>query len=113
MKNYIRRKHSVFNLGYHFIISSKYRKPYFLKFSKDLKKAFHYSSIKNNILIEEMNIMPDHIHLFIKCLHNSSLTKIIQHIKGYSSFLIRKKYPYLKQYKSFYTSTIVPAYFHE
>ena len=51
MSKYIRRQHSVFNLGYHFIISSKYRKPYFLNYSKELKRAFRYSSIKMNILI--------------------------------------------------------------
>ena len=109
MSKYIRRKHSVFNLGYHFIISSKYRKPYFLNYSKELKRAFRYSSIKMNILIEEINIMPDHIHLFIKCLTNKPLSKIVQHLKGYSSYIIRKKYSYLKKFKSFYS----PSYFIE
>ena len=109
MSKYIRRKHSVFNLGYHFIISSKYRKPYFLNYSKELKRTFRYSSIKLNIFIEEINIMPDHIHLFIKCLTNKPLSKIVQHLKGYSSYIIRKKYSYLKKFKSFYS----PSYFIE
>ena len=46
-----------------------------------------------NILIEEINIMPDHIHLFVKCITNNSLVNIIQHIKGYSSYIIRKTLP--------------------
>ena len=93
MSKYTRRAHSIFNLGYHLIISSKYRKPYFPKYSKLIKQALRYSSVKMNILIEEINIMPDHIHLFVKCITNNSLVNIIQHIKGYSSYIIRKTLP--------------------
>jgi REP element-mobilizing transposase RayT len=40
MTKYIRRNHSVHNLGYHLIISTKYRQSYLLPFESDLKDYF-------------------------------------------------------------------------
>ena len=66
--------------------------------------------MKYNFLIEEIDIMPDHVHIFIKFKNlNNTLPKIVQHLKGLSSFQIRKKYPYLKKYKAFWS----PSYFAE
>jgi len=107
---YYRKGRSVYNIGYHLIFSPKYRKPYLLKYEKQLKKSFMISSIKCNFMIAEMDIMPDHIHLFIKCksLH-VSLSKIVNHLKGFSSYSIRKNNSFLKRYKSFWS----PSYFAE
>ena len=54
--------------------------------------------------------MPDHIHIFIKCLdHTTPISKIVNDLKGFSSYSIRKKYLYLKKYKAFWA----PSYFLE
>jgi len=37
MSKYIHRNHSVFNIGFHLIFSSKYRKPYLSRYEEDLK----------------------------------------------------------------------------
>ena len=50
--------------------------------------------------------MPDHIHLFIKCKTTTTpISKIIGHIKGFSSYTIRKKFPKLKKYKAFWSNS--------
>ena len=54
--------------------------------------------------------MPDHVHIFIKCRTLTiSISKLVQYLKGGSSFRIRKKYSFLKKYKSFWS----PSYFCE
>lgn len=54
--------------------------------------------------------MPDHVHIFVKCKSvQFHLSKIINHLKGFSSFTIRNKNSYLKRYKAFWS----PSYFAE
>ena len=102
--NYIRRN-NVFNLGYHIIFCPKYRKPYLLRFESLLRTSILKTSIKFQFLIAEIDIMPDHIHLFIKCKNTTTpISKIVGHLKGFSSYSIRKKIPQLKKYKAFWSN---------
>ena len=89
---YIRRN-NVFNLGYHIIFCPKYRKPYLLRFESLIRSCILKTSIKFQFLVAEIDIMPDHIHLFIKCKTTTMpISKIIGHLKGFSSYTIRKSY---------------------
>ena len=104
------RKNSVFNIGFHLVFTSKYRKPYLQWFEKQISSCFRYCSCKYGFVIQEVDIMPDHIHLFIKLNNTStSISKIVQRIKGYTSYMIRTKNPTLKKYKAFWS----PSYFAE
>lgn len=52
--------------------------------------------------------MPDHIHIFICCkVNHYPIPIIIKHLKGFSSYHIRKYNKSIKKYKSFYS----PSYF--
>ena len=62
------------------------------------EKAIHL-----NITIEAFEIMTDHVHLFIKANPNIKISYIIQQLKGYSSYKIRKQFPFLKKYKALWT----------
>ena len=109
MVKYI-RKSNVYNIGYHLIFCPKYRKPYLFKFQQLIKKQFLNTAKKLQFIIEEIDIMPDHIHLFIKCVNlTHSVSSIVHTLKGSSSYYIRKKYPFLKKYKAFWS----PSYFCE
>ena len=104
------RKSNVFNAGYHLIFCPKYRKPYFFRFENIIKSTFVIVSKKLDFSIQEIDIMPDHIHLFIKCNNLSyTIPYIVKMLKGSTSYYIRKKYPSLKKYKSFWS----PSYFCE
>ena len=76
MTKYIRRNHSVHNLGYHLIISTKYRQSYLLPFESDLKNYFSIVADKIDISIKDINIMPDHVHAVI-CISNQSETRYL------------------------------------
>ena len=47
--------------------------------------------------------MPDHIHLFIKCTPKHTVSNIVKYLKGYSSFMLRKKYIRYRKYKALWT----------
>jgi REP element-mobilizing transposase RayT len=47
--------------------------------------------------------MRDNIHLFIKSSTNTTISSIVQQLKKYISYIIRKKIPLLKKYKSLWT----------
>ena len=46
-------------------------------------------------VIENMEVMPDHVHSFVKADPTSSVAYIVAQFKGYTSHAIRKKYPEL------------------
>ena len=109
---YTRRRTCIFNLNYHIIFCPKYRKPYLWKVGKKrLARCFRQSAIKHNVVIREMEIMPDHVHIFISVLKQNTfnISKFLQSIKGWSSYSLRKQKPWLKRYKALWA----PSYFCE
>ena len=111
MRTFTRNRRNVSNLNYHIITCPKFRKPYLLKNKKQLLSCFKKSCIMHKCIIKEIEIMPDHVHIFINVLkpYKFKLTRFIHHLKGYSSFFIRKNKPWMKKYKAFWS----PSYFVE
>ena len=48
------------------------------------------------VSIEEMQILPDHIHLFVKASPVASPHWIVQQLKGYTSHELRKQFKSLR-----------------
>jgi len=46
--------------------------------------------------IETMEIMPDHVHLFVKTLPVHAPQYVVGQLKGYTSFILRNEFPHLK-----------------
>lgn len=109
---YTKRRTCIFNLNYHIIFCPKYRKPYLWKVGKQrLQRCFVISAVKHGAIIREIEIMPDHVHIFVSVVNHNKfvLTKFIQHIKGWSSYSLRKQKSWLKHYKALWA----PSYFCE
>lgn len=101
---------SIYNVGYHLIWITKYRKPILKgKFKEIVKNALFSKANELNIVIEKYELMPDHVHLFVKCTPQHNIAIIVKHLKGYSSFMVRKTYPKYKVYKHFWG----PSYYCE
>ena len=100
----------MFNICYHITICPKYRQPCLHRYEKMLIKLFNEKAVAIGCAIENIEIMPDHVHFFIKCFNNNiSISKIIQYLKGYTSYKIRRIYPNIKHYKAFWS----PSYYVE
>jgi len=95
-----RWKHSnttIHNIGYHIIWCTKYRRNILVgDVEKDLKKLINEKIREIDTTIIEMEIMPDHVHLFVKTIPTASPHWIVQQIKGYTSRTLRRKYKPLR-----------------
>jgi len=61
--------------------------------------------------IEKMEVMPDHVHIFIKTPPTISLDKLVQGLKGYTSNILRHERPWLRNLpclwsRSYYVESI-------
>jgi len=102
--NRIHNKHNITNICYHIIWIPKYRKHLLTAHIKEeLKVILIQKCAELNIELVEYEIMPDHIHLFIRSNAILNISYIIKILKGSSSFILRSKFTYLKRYKSLWT----------
>ena len=94
-------KHKVYNMSFHIVWVSKYRKKILVYPVDDyLKKIINDKSTDFEVSIEEIEVMPDHVHLFVKTSTLINISKYIGTLKGYTSYVLRKKFINLKKYKS-------------
>jgi putative transposase len=92
-----RSNKAVYNVGYHLIWCPKYRRAVLISpVDSDLKKLLYTKAKEIGVEIEKMEILPDHIHLFVKSSTTASPHWIVQQMKGYSSRLLREKYPHIR-----------------
>lgn len=104
MVNKISDNHRVYNIAYHITWIPKYRKHILQNDIEKYLKIYLFEKAEQlNIKIEAFEIMPDHIHLFVKANPNLSIMFIVQQLKGYTSFKLRKQFPFLKRIKSLWT----------
>jgi len=97
--------HSVGQNWYHIVLIPKGRYPIFRqKHQHDLAaKAIDWICERHNIEVFTKEIMDDHVHLFVSCPPDNSIRKLIQLIKGGSSYYIRKNHLSLKKYDALWS----------
>ncbi|PIP19920.1 MAG: IS200/IS605 family transposase [Candidatus Omnitrophica bacterium CG08_land_8_20_14_0_20_41_16] len=96
--NVNKTRYSIYNLNYHIAWIPKYRKKLFTgQMELRLGEIIRESCIRNNISILALEIMPDHIHLFISAPPRWSPSEIVNIIKGYSSRKMRQEFLQLKK----------------
>lgn len=82
---------------YHVIFCPKYRRKVLVgDIEKDLREIFYEVAKENDVEIKALEIMLDHVHMFISFDPRQHIHKIIQQFKGKSSRILREKYPSLK-----------------
>lgn len=64
----------------------------------DLSETFYQIAEEKEITIKSLDIMPDHVHMFIEFDPRRILHKVIKdfNFKGISSRILREKHPTLK-----------------
>lgn len=112
-KRYKSSSGCIYNIGYHLIFCTKYR--------KDVLKDGVLTRIKELILekaneldieIPEMEVMSDHVHLFVKSKPMYPVHFVVNQIKGYTSRILRKEFPKVRSKipclwsRSYYCETV-------
>lgn len=91
-------RHSVYNINYHMVWISKYRKPILTKdiatvvrrFTREIAKKHKYKVLA-------LEVMPDHLHLFLSARPNEAPATIIKKLKGALARKIFKEFPQLRR----------------
>lgn len=88
---------SVYNVGYHLIWCPKYRRKVLVdQVELRLKELLFEKAIELNIDIESIEVMPDHVHLFVKSSPIHAPHYIVQQFKGYTSRRLRQEFKSLR-----------------
>lgn len=88
---------AVYNIGYHLIWCPKYRRKVLVgDVEVRLRELFLERANEIDISIEQMEVMPDHVHLFVKSPPTLAPHYIVQQLKGASSRILRDEFPHLR-----------------
>ena len=94
---YTSSSHSVCNLGYHIVFCPKYRRKVLVDgIDERLKELLMEKAKELDIIIESMEVMPDHVHLFIRSKPTYAVHFVVNQLKGYSSVRLREEFPKLR-----------------
>lgn len=101
-------------LKYHVVWCPKYRlKVLTGEIETRIKELLRLKSSSIGVSIESMEVMPDHVHLFVSCPDSRmSPAKIVHQLKGFTSHELRKEFKVLRSRmptlwsRSFYVGTV-------
>ena len=113
MKNLKHNTTSVVNINYHIIWCPKYRRSVLVGgVETRLKELLPELAEESGCTIETMEVMPDHIHIFLKGTPTIPIHLIVKNLKGKSSRILRVEFPRLQKRlpclwtRSYYCETI-------
>mgnify|MGYP001160802336 CR=1 FL=1 len=88
----------VYNIGYHIVWTTKYRRKVITgNIEETLKGFFEAIAQTNDFEIKEMELMDDHCHLFISCHPKHSPSSMVKKLKGITARKLFTQYPELKK----------------
>src|SRR5215216_5342645 len=95
----------VFTLKYHFVWCPKYRRKVLIDdVASRLKELLYEKAAELGAEIHALEIMPDHVHLFVEADPTLAPSHIAAQFKGYTSRVLRQEFPYLKsRYPAFWS----------
>jgi putative transposase len=98
MGRYRRGSHTVFELHYHFVFVTKYRKPVLREeVGKRLRDLIREICKSHDIEILQGHIRPDHVHLFVSMPAHVAPSDAMRAIKGKTSHKLLREYRHVKR----------------
>jgi putative transposase len=87
----------VYTLQYHFVWCPKYRRKVLQgAIAQRLKVLVHRKANALGVTVEGLEILPDHVHLFVAASPTDAPQYLANQFKGYTSRLLREEFPGLK-----------------
>lgn len=98
MSNYRKGGHTKYDVQYHIVWITKYRRKVLKgKLAERLKIILLQVCEQNNIIILKGKVMEDHVHLMLSSSPSIAPSKIVQLLKGRSSKMIQEEIPEIKK----------------
>jgi len=92
-KRWKRSATTVYNIGYHLIWCPKYRRKVLVgEVAERLKELLPQKAQGIGVEIVQMEVMPDHVHLFVKTDPTNSPHFIVNQLKSYTPGSLEKSF---------------------
>lgn len=94
---YCHKKGLIYKNQYHIIFCPKYRRKVLVDgVDVRLKELLYEMASERDVDIKALEVMPDHVHLFIEFDPRMSVHDVIKRFKGRTSHILREEFPSLK-----------------
>lgn len=101
---YRHKNTSVSLVNYHFVwVPRRRRKVLVGEVEARLKELIYETAQKLDCKVLAMEVMPDHVHLFLNCPPTTAPDQIMFRIKGVSARFLRKEFSHLLKMPSMWT----------
>jgi putative transposase len=93
-----RARHAVYDIKYHFVWIPKYRKNILTKeLKKRVEELFREIAQQCEFEIDAMEVMSDHVHIFLSAPPRYSPAKIVEGLKSVSAKKVFEEFPWLEK----------------
>ena len=93
-----RSKHAVYDLKYHFVWIPKYRKKLLTpEIADHAKQLFERIGEEYGLVIDTMEVVEDHVHIFLEAPPRLSPSRIVQILKSISARELFGQFPHLRR----------------
>lgn len=97
MGQYAKNAGAVFSLKYHLVWCPKYRRQVLVApVDARLKEVLVAVSESHGWTLHTLEVMPDHVHVFVEADPTACAAEIVNRLKGASSRILRDEFPSLK-----------------
>ena len=94
---YAKNTGAVFSLKYHLAWCPKYRRPVLDgPVAGRLKVLLSEKAAELGMTIHALEVMPDHVHIFVESDPTLCVAEIVNRLKGYTSRALRAEFPSLR-----------------
>lgn len=94
---YAKNAGAVFSLKYHLVFCPKYRREVLNeRIASRLRALIQGKADELGITVHALEIMPDHVHLFVESDPTLCVAEIVNRFKGYSSRVLRAEFRELR-----------------
>ncbi len=97
IQRYAKNAGAVFTLKFHLVWCPKYRRPVLVgPVEKRLVQLLRQIAAELDATIHALEIMPDHVHLFLESDPTRSVAELVNRFKGRTSHDLRAEFPSLR-----------------
>lgn len=95
-----RDTHSVYEIGYHIVFCTKYRRDVLVGDIETVcRNVLAQTCVAYEWQLHDIEIMPDHVHMFISAKPNVSPMEIAKTLKSISAITLFREFPVIKRQK--------------
>ncbi len=97
LSEYQRSAGAVHSIGWQIVWCPKYRKTVLVgPVAERLRDLIHTKATKRGWSVETLELMPDHVHLFVRTPPDASPARVAHQLKGFTSRVLRQEFPHLR-----------------